>query len=106
MLRRQRQINMQIQQLLDALIFAVSFWWAWQLRASTQVMDAFNLVAVEPFEAYFLLYIVLIPGAPLVLEAQGFYDRPSFTPRRTTMWLLFKGCCFTTMGLIIATFFL
>ncbi len=96
---------MQIQQLLDALIFAISFWTAWQLRASEDIMNLLNLAAVDPFESYFLLYVVLIPGGPLVLEAQGFYDRPWLAPRRTTFWLLFKGCFFTTLGLIIAMFF-
>jgi exopolysaccharide biosynthesis polyprenyl glycosylphosphotransferase len=105
MLRRQRQINMTIQQLLDALVFALSFWVAWQVRADVDVMAAFNLVPIDPFESYFLFYVALIPGGPLVLEAQGFYDQPALASRRTTFWLLFKGSFFTTMGLIIAMFF-
>jgi exopolysaccharide biosynthesis polyprenyl glycosylphosphotransferase len=105
MLRRQRQINMTIQQVLDACIFAVSFWSAWQLRANADIMETFGLVPVDPFQSYFLMYIVLIPVAPLVLEAQGFYERPLLAPRRMTAWLLFKGCFFTTVGLVITMFF-
>jgi exopolysaccharide biosynthesis polyprenyl glycosylphosphotransferase len=105
MLRRHRQIKMQIQQLLDALLFAASFWFAWVFRANPEVMKMFGLDPVSPFEAYYWLYLVLIPAGPLVLEAQGFYDRPLLCPRRTTIWLLFKGCLFTTIGLIMALFF-
>jgi exopolysaccharide biosynthesis polyprenyl glycosylphosphotransferase len=105
MLRRQRQIKMQIQQLLDALIFAASFWFAWVLRANPDVMKAMHLDPVSPFEAYYWLYLLLIPAGPLVLEAQGFYDRPLLCQRRTTIWQLFKGCLFTTIGLIMALFF-
>ena len=34
MLRRHRQIKMQIQQVLDACLFGASFWLAWILRAN------------------------------------------------------------------------
>ncbi|MDB6108649.1 MAG: exopolysaccharide biosynthesis polyprenyl glycosylphosphotransferase [Pedosphaera sp.] len=105
MLRRHRQIKMQIQQLLDAIIFAFSFWFAWQLRADAEIIAWLGLEAVSPFQAFFLLYIALIPGGPLVLEAQGFYDRPLLAPRRSTAWPLFKGCFFTAIGLILFLFF-
>ncbi|MDB6125905.1 MAG: exopolysaccharide biosynthesis polyprenyl glycosylphosphotransferase [Pedosphaera sp.] len=105
MLRRDRQIKMQIQQLLDALLFAVSFWLAWIFRANPDVMQFFGLSPVSPFTSYYLLYLVLIPTGPLVLEAQGFYDQPMLSPRRTAVWPLFKGCLFTTVGLIMILFF-
>jgi len=38
MLRRDRQIRRQVHQLLDALLFAVSFWLAYQLRASATLL--------------------------------------------------------------------
>jgi hypothetical protein len=91
MLRRHRQIKMQIQQLLDAVLFGVSFWLAWILRANPNVMLLLGLPAVKPFDAYFWLYLVVIFVGPLILEAQGFYDRPLLSPRRATMWSLFKG---------------
>jgi exopolysaccharide biosynthesis polyprenyl glycosylphosphotransferase len=105
MLRRHRQIKMQIQQLVDAIIFALSFWSAWQLRADPDIQALFGLAAVSPFQSFFLLYIALIPAGPLVLEAQGFYDRPLLAPRRATAWPLFKGCFFTAIGLILFLYF-
>jgi len=104
MLRRDRQIRRQVHQLLDALLFAVSFWLAYQLRASADVIDLFNLKVIHPFEAYTWLYLILILAAPLILEAQGFYKRPLFCSRRTTAWQLFKGCLFTSLVLILALF--
>ena len=105
MLRRHRQIKMQIQQLLDACFFGVSFWFAWMIRSNPAVIQFFRLDSVSAFDAYFWLYVLLILTAPLVLEAQGFYDRPLLAPRRVYFWPLFKGCLITTVGLIQVLYF-
>src|SRR6266403_1382085 len=105
MLRRSRQIRMQIHQLLDACIFAASFWLAYVLRSNPDVIQFFNLPPVPKFEAYVWMYLVLIPAAPPILEAQGFYSRPLLCPRRTTLWQLCKGCLFITLTLVMALFF-
>jgi exopolysaccharide biosynthesis polyprenyl glycosylphosphotransferase len=104
MLRRDRLIRMQVHELMDACIFAVSFWLAYVVRSDPRVIEFFRLDEVSPFEAYVWLYLVLIPAAPLILEAQGFYNRPVLCPRATTAWLLFKGCLVTTLGLILTLF--
>ena len=105
MLRRDRQIRMQINQLLDACLFAASFWVAFTLRANPDVIDLFGLQIWEvPFEAYAGLVLILIPAAPMILEGQGFYARAPFCNRRITAWMLFKGCFFTTLGLVLAMF--
>jgi exopolysaccharide biosynthesis polyprenyl glycosylphosphotransferase len=105
MLRRHRQIRTQIHQLMDACLFAVSFWLAYVLRSNSYITNVFQLPPVGEFESFVWLYLVLIPAAPLILEAQGFYDRPLLCPRRATLWPLFKGCLFTTIGLTIILFF-
>src|SRR5215472_2057834 len=104
MLRRDRLIRMQIHQLMDACLFALAFWLAYLVRSNPGVIETFRLDDVSPFEAYVWLYLILIPAAPLILEAQGFYNRPVFCSRRTTAWLLFKGCLFTTLALILTLF--
>src|SRR5579862_9382830 len=102
MLRRHRQIKTQIQQVLDAVLFGFSFWLAWVLRADPRIIEFFRLgEPLKPFDTYFWLYLVVIFVGPLILEGQGFYDRPVIAPRRTALWALFKGCLFTTIGLII-----
>src|SRR6266481_5074770 len=105
MLRRDRQIRMQIQQLLDACLFALGFWLAYVLRSNPGVIDLLNLPPVNEFSEYKWLYIILIPAAPLILEAQGFYNRPTLCSRRTTTWVLFKGCLVTALVLILTSFF-
>jgi exopolysaccharide biosynthesis polyprenyl glycosylphosphotransferase len=104
MLRRDRLIRMQVHELMDACLFAVSFWLAYVVRSDPRIIDFFRLDDVSPFEAYVWLYLILIPVAPLILEAQGFYNRPILCSRTTTAWLLFKGCLFTTLGLILTLF--
>jgi exopolysaccharide biosynthesis polyprenyl glycosylphosphotransferase len=105
MLRRHRQIRMQIHQLMDACLFALSFWLSYILRSSERVSAWFNLPPFGEVESFVWLYLVLIPAAPLVLEAQGFYNRPMFCPRRATIWQLFKACVITTVGLTLVLFF-
>src|SRR5881296_3723220 len=99
MLRRHRQIRMQIHQLMDACLFAVSFWLAFVLRSDPHILDLLGLNPIGRFESYVWLYVILIPAAPLVLEAQGFYNRPLLCPRRATIWPLFKSCLITAIGL-------
>src|SRR3954471_19581467 len=105
MLRRDRQIQMQIHQLVDACLFAFSFWFAYFLRSDPNVMDLLGLNPPNPFKDYVWLYLILIPAAPLVLEAQGFYNRGLICLRRTTAWQLAKSCTFIVLGLILVGFF-
>ncbi len=105
MLRRHRHMRMQIHQLMDAFLFAAAFWLAYQLRASPIVIEFFRMDPVDPFSQYLWFYLILIPVAPLFLEAQGYYDRPLLGPRWGTLWPLFKGCLFTTVALIFVLYF-
>jgi exopolysaccharide biosynthesis polyprenyl glycosylphosphotransferase len=105
MLRRDRQIRMQIHQLMDACLFAFGFWLAYALRANQDIIDTFGLREwTEPFDTYVRLYLILIPAAPLLLEGMGFYARSAFSSRRLTAWILFKACCFTTLGLVLTMY--
>jgi exopolysaccharide biosynthesis polyprenyl glycosylphosphotransferase len=105
MLRRDRQIRMQIHQLMDAGLFAFGFWLAYALRGNQTIIDLFSLKEwTTPFENYVSLYLVLVPAAPLILEGQGFYVRPMLCSRTTTAWILFKGCVFISLGLVLTMF--
>ncbi len=104
MLRRHRQIRMQIHQLMDACLFAIAFWLAYVLRSN---LDLANFLGLAPevgsFDTYTWLLLILIPAAVLILEAQGFYNRP-FVSRRSMLWQLFKGCLLMTLGLVLVLF--
>src|ERR1041385_4394670 len=105
MLRRYRLIRMQIHQLMDACLFAIALWLAYVLRTNVQVADFLGIVPEGgSFENYVWLYLFLIPAAPVVLEAQGFYSRPMLYSRRATVWQLFKACLFMTLGLVLLLF--
>ncbi len=94
---------MQVNELIDACLFALALWLAYLLR-----VHGSNWLNLNRFEENFVdfvwLYLILIPAAPMVLEAQGFYNRPLICSRRATAWVLFKACAYTTLGLIIALF--
>jgi exopolysaccharide biosynthesis polyprenyl glycosylphosphotransferase len=94
---------MQLHQLADACLFATSFWLAFVLRTNEQVIDALHLDAIPPdtFEKMGWLYFGLVIAAPLILESQGFYNRPIHHRRRVFLWPLFKGCLITTVGLVL-----
>src|SRR5260370_16393110 len=105
MLRRHRQIKKQIEQPLDACLFAVSFWLAYVLRADPGVEDFFGLQQVgKPFETYYWLWFVVILASPVILEAQSYYNRPLVSPRRAVLLPLFKGCLFASIGVVLLLF--
>ncbi len=105
MLRRDQQVRTRIHQLMDACLYAVSFWLAHLVRSNQHLIDLFELDAIGDFDRYRWLYLVLIPVSPLVLESQGFYDRPALCSRRATAWPLFKASVISAVGLIIVLFF-
>ena len=104
MLRRDQQIRTQIHQFADACIFCASFLVAYLLRSDPRIIAAFGLSASTPFNDFAKLFWILIPGAPLILEWQGFYNRPPLAPRAAILWPLLKGCAVATVGLIIAAY--
>src|SRR5437868_5787622 len=105
MLRRDRQLRTQICQLKDAGLFALSLWLAhlWRSHFPAHILF-FKFEAIDSFDAFVWLYLLIIPGAPLVLESQGFYQRSISATRRETAWLLFKGCLVTAVGVILFLF--
>ena len=108
MLRRDRQIRTQIHQLADACLVALSFWMAYLLRANPAITAWLNLDTIPP-DAFnnintILIAFALIPITPLILEAQGFYNRQMLGPRGAILWPLLKGCALTTIALVLAGF--
>src|SRR6185295_16172537 len=105
MLRRDQQLRTQIYQLKDAALFALGLWLAHWLRFHTpEEFLLWRFEAIVPFDKFIWLYLIIVPGAPLVLESQGFYQRPVFASRRETAWRLLKGCVLVTVGVILVMF--
>ncbi len=104
MLQRDLKIRRQLHQLVDACLFALSFWLAYCLRADPVVTQFLGLEHIKPFSEYAVLYLILVPVAPMVLEMQGFYRRSALPSRRTTAWIIFKSCLVMCLGLVLALF--
>ena len=105
MLRRDRQLRTQIYQLKDAALFALGLWLAHFIRLNAPAeIFGLTLETIAPFEQFVWLYLIVIPGVPLILESQGFYQRPIFASRRETSWQLLKGCVLATVGVILVMF--
>jgi exopolysaccharide biosynthesis polyprenyl glycosylphosphotransferase len=105
MLSRQRQIRAQIQKLVDASLFAVSFWLAHLIREDNATLAVLGGTPhIEPFSNYAWLLLVIIPVAPFLLELQGFYNRPMMASRRRTAWQLLKACVIIVIVVIFVTF--
>jgi exopolysaccharide biosynthesis polyprenyl glycosylphosphotransferase len=103
MLRRDRQLRTQLYQIKDAALFVLALWMAYLLRASLEV-GVLDSRALVPFGSFAWLYLMIVPVAPLILESQGFYQRPLLCSRAVTGWLLFKGCVFATLAVIVVMF--
>src|SRR6185436_866003 len=92
-------------QLRDAALFAVALWIAHQFRAEW-FPDWFPKGATtEPFKDFAWLYLLIIPGAPIILEALGFYQRPLYAPRQQAAWMLLKGCSLIALAVVLVMFF-
>lgn len=94
--------------MVDACLFAASFWLSYALRENATIVGWLNLppidsVSYDP-DRLVWLYVALIPAAPLILESQGFYNRPPLGSRLGILWPLFKGCLITTFGLVLAMY--
>ncbi|HSH93139.1 MAG TPA: sugar transferase [Roseimicrobium sp.] len=106
MLRRQQQIRARLNEWIDSGLFGLSFWLAHVIR------DAFpNAVwqtpsRIEPFSEFIWLWLVIIPFAPLILDAQGYYQRGTAITGRETAWRALKACFLAATGVVLLMFLL
>jgi exopolysaccharide biosynthesis polyprenyl glycosylphosphotransferase len=104
MLSRQRQIRAQLQKLVDAGLFAVSFWLAHLIRSNWELRIFGGTPNIEAFEKIAWLLLIIIPTTPFLLELQGFYNRPMMASRRRTAWQLSKACLLSVIVAISVMF--
>ena len=92
-------------QIKDAAFFAAALWLAHLLRNSLpRDFLGFTWEDIGLFDPFALLYLAIVPGAPFILDTQGFYQRPRPCSRAVTAWLLFKGCVLVTIVVILVDF--
>lgn len=71
---RKQEFNLQLFQIMDALLLAVSFWAAYVLRQFGQYW--FGLDPLGSFSASQWMVFIIMPLGPILLELQGFYSNP------------------------------
>jgi len=128
MLRRDRQLRTQVNQLIDGGVFALGLSMAWVIRywwtafgpkgvesifgpkgvqlifgtkEAASIFRSHGVDPISPFSAYFWLFLVVIPMTPIVLEWQGFYERLFFSPLKQMAWQLGRACMICDVGLIL-----
>ncbi|MBA2432023.1 MAG: sugar transferase, partial [Chthoniobacterales bacterium] len=75
MLARRQELNTQLQQILDAFLFAFALVCAYWLR--TWATAWFDLEqTVDLWSNYQWLLVVVMPFGPILLDLQGFYQSP------------------------------
>ena len=96
MLTRRQELNTQLQQLIDAVLLALSLLAAHTLRYySTYWFDLSK--SIDPFQSYQWLLIVVMPFGPILLDIQGFYQ----SPLTKTKWKSFMQIVRAMIGLSI-----
>jgi exopolysaccharide biosynthesis polyprenyl glycosylphosphotransferase len=104
MLTNHRQLRIQVAQIRDGGLFCLALLAAHYLRANW-LHDLLHMSRViEPFHEFIWLWLIILPGAPFILESQGYYERPLVAPRRQTAWILLRSCALATIGIILVMF--
>ncbi len=104
MLQRQRQLLTQVHRFADAALAVLAFWLAHRLRDLGSLTELWQRPDIPAFASYAWLLLVIIPAAPLILQFQGYYDRPLLASRRRIFWQLLWGSAWTVIVLILISF--
>ncbi len=75
MIARKTEINLQVNQFIDALLLGGVFWFSHYLRYN-QFVILDNLWTIGGFEEFVWMLAMIMPFAPFLLEMQGFYTYP------------------------------
>ena len=74
MLGRRQEINLQLTELLDSAILAVSLWISYALRAYLLQSYFPSLEIIPPFHDFLWVATVVVLFTPMMLESRGFYN--------------------------------
>jgi len=71
---RKQEFNLQLFQIVDALLLAFAFWAAYVLRLLGQ--HWFGMIPIGLFSDSQWMIFIIMPFGPILLELQGFYASP------------------------------
>jgi hypothetical protein len=99
-LGRRQELNVQLNQLIDAVILVLCLSGAHTIRDYLGNFD--GVAMIEPFKSYLWMVVIIMPFGPLLLDLQGFYHFPlqktflksSTQIAQALLWLgvLIAGC--------------
>jgi lipopolysaccharide/colanic/teichoic acid biosynthesis glycosyltransferase len=75
LLGRKQEIDLQLNQVIDAVLLVLSLWAAHTIRWF--IGESFPIIpAIEAFKVYTWLIVIIMPFGPLFLDLNGFYHFP------------------------------
>ena len=99
MLARKEEISLQLNQIIDSVILALTFWLSWWFRFHLPEWEMFTSVTIAKFGSFLWVMAIVVPFTPMVLEYLGFY----FAPLQKTVWTSLRqmGQAVVYIGVII-----
>ena len=82
MLARKEEISLQLNQIIDSLLLALTFWFSWWFRYHLPEWELITDASIKGFGHFLWVMAIVVPFTPLVLEYLGFY----FNPLQKTLW--------------------
>lgn len=101
MLRQQREVHTRVQMLVDAGLFALSFYLAHAIRRRWPFEVFGGTREITAFTDYIWVYSLLIPLTPLALRLSGFYQRPWLPLRLQTLTSLLRASSALVIALVL-----
>jgi exopolysaccharide biosynthesis polyprenyl glycosylphosphotransferase len=96
MIARKYEINLQVNQIIDAILLGVVFWFSHYLRFH-QLIILDSLWTIDGFEKFVWMLAVVMPFGPFLLEMQGFYNYPL----EKTVWKSLRQMASAAFWLIV-----
>lgn len=96
----------QFHKLVDAALFCISLWIVYQIRSAIPISVFGGSPEIEAsFQAHYMwLWLLIFPSTPLLLETQGFYNRPWLPTMKQTFFPALKACIISTVGIMTVVF--
>ncbi len=82
----------------------LGFCLAYSFRSHWQFELFWDRPQIAPFREYAWLLLIVFLITPLLLEIQGFYNRPLLASRRKTVWQVFWAAAWATIIVILVSF--
>lgn len=74
-MNRKKEISKDLSMIIDGLLMGVCLWISYSLR-SKELVRLDLLSEIPPFSQAYWMLAVIVPGTPLLLDLQEFYDQP------------------------------